>query len=128
MATGGGWFDRVNLGAVDCVDAVAHDGVGTIRFARLASDDDTAGTCKFIDLAVLPPGASIGRHRHEIDEEEFYLVLDGTGMMWRDGVEFEVTVGDLVRNAPGGAHGLVNSGAADLRVFVFEVVVAGAPS
>ena len=50
-------------------------------------------------------------------------MLEGTGSMWRDGVEFPVGPGDLVRNLPGGSHGLVNTGGVDLRVFVFEVKV-----
>jgi hypothetical protein len=32
-----------------------------------------AGSCKFIDLAVLPPGVTIVRDRHADDEEEIYL-------------------------------------------------------
>lgn len=121
MAVPGDSLDRVNLNAVALTETVAHGGVGTVRFSRLADAAATDGTCNFIDLAVLPPGSSIGRHRHRPDEEEFYLVLDGTGSMWRDGAEFQVGPGDLVRNRPGGSHSLVNTGAADLRLFVFEV-------
>ena len=128
MAVPGDRLDRVNLAAVALSETVAHAGVGAIRFSRLADASATDGTCNFIDLAVLPPGSSIGRHRHGPDEEEFYLVLEGTGSMWRDGVEFPVGPGDLVRNLPGGSHGLVNTGGVDLRVFVFEVKVAVAVS
>jgi len=32
----------------------------------------------YVDHAVLPPGASIGRHRHE-GVEEFYYVMSGEG-------------------------------------------------
>ena len=41
--------------------------------------------------------------------------------MWRDGDVFDVGAGDLIRNPPGAAHGLANTGADELRVFVFEV-------
>lgn len=122
-----GSFDRVNLAEVATASTVAHDGDGEIRFARLVERAQTEGTCNFVDLAVLPPGASIGRHRHATDEEEYYLVLEGDGTMWRNGDEFDVRQGDLVRNPPGAEHGLRNTGTTDLRLFVFEVQAAEAP-
>lgn len=116
-------FDRVNLGEAELVEQVAHGGVGRIRFARLVDGADAEGACNFVDLAVLAPGVSIGEHRHGADEEEYYLVLDGRGTMRRGDEQFEVAAGDLVRNPPGGSHGLTNTGEDDLRIFVFEVAV-----
>ncbi|MBM4346314.1 MAG: cupin domain-containing protein [Deltaproteobacteria bacterium] len=116
-------FDRVNLGDARLAHVQAHGGVGLIGFCRLADAASLAGACNFIDLAVLPPGGSIGLHRHSAAQEEFYLVLDGTGTMHRNGEPFAVRAGDLVRNPPAAEHGLVNSGSTPLRIFVFEVRV-----
>jgi mannose-6-phosphate isomerase-like protein (cupin superfamily) len=116
-------LDRCNLREVPLAEVVAHDGDGRIHFARLAEAGALAGGCNFIDYAELPVGASIGRHRHRDDEEELYLVLDGGGQMWRNGETFEVRAGDLIRNPPGGEHGLVNTGAGPLRLFVIELRV-----
>lgn len=116
-------FTRCNLDALPLEPVQAHGGEGRIGFHRIASAAELAGACNFIDLAVLPPGASIGLHRHAEDEEEFYLVLEGAGMMRREGEEFAVGPGDLVRNPPGGAHALRNTGDGPLRIFVFEVAV-----
>jgi mannose-6-phosphate isomerase-like protein (cupin superfamily) len=121
MGTG---VDRWNLEELALDDVVAHGGEGRIQFARIAESGAIAGGCNFIDHAVVPPGASIGRHRHAADEEEFYLVLEGEGRMWRNGESFTVEAGDLVRNPPGGEHGLVNTGAGPLRLFVFELRVS----
>jgi len=44
--------------------------------------------------------------------------------MWRQGETFAVRAGDLVRNPPGGEHGLENTGAAPLRLFVVELRIA----
>jgi mannose-6-phosphate isomerase-like protein (cupin superfamily) len=117
-------LDRCNLGEVVLADVRAHGGEGRIRFARLAEASALAGSCNFIDYAEVPPGSSIGRHRHGADEEELYLVLEGEGQMWRDGELFPVRAGDLVRNRPGGEHGLENTGSAPLRLFVVELRVA----
>jgi mannose-6-phosphate isomerase-like protein (cupin superfamily) len=116
-------LDRCNLREVPLTDVVAHEGEGHIRFARIADADALAGGCNFIDYAEVPVGASIGRHRHHRDEEELYLVLEGQGRMWRNGDTFEVRAGDLIRNPPGGEHGLVNSGPGPLRLFVVELRV-----
>jgi len=104
-------------------DTQAHGGEGLICFARLCDEGQSSGLCNFIDLAEIPPGSSIGRHRHQPDEEEFYLVLKGQGVMWRNGEEFPVRAGDLIRNPPSGEHSLYNLGADPLGIFVFEVSV-----
>ena len=118
-------FDRASIRAPlpERARVVAHAGVGTIDFLRVVHPGQLAGGVNFIDHAVLPPGASIGRHRHAADEEELYLVLRGEGRMWRDGAEFTISAGDLVRNAPDGAHGLENTGDSDLELFVIELRV-----
>jgi mannose-6-phosphate isomerase-like protein (cupin superfamily) len=109
-------FDELVLSRV-----CAHGGDGEIRFARIAEAAAFAGGCNFVDYAELPPGASIGRHRHGDDEEELYLVLEGNGVLWRDGEQIAVRAGDLVRNRPGGEHGLRNTGPSLLRLFVIEL-------
>lgn len=114
-------FVRCNLSELSLADTCAHGGEGEIRFARIASAAEFAGGCNFIDYAELPPDTSIGRHRHRDDEEELYLVLEGSGTMWRDGEPLAVRAGDLIRNRPGGEHELRNTGASVLRLFVIEL-------
>ena len=119
-------FDRCNLNELGLSEVQAHHGVGLIRFRRLVDREGLASMCNFIDIAELPPGTSIGRHVHGADQEEFYLVLSGEGQMWRNGETFDVRSGDLIRNPPGGRHGLVNTGTVPLKIFVFEVGIRGA--
>ncbi|TQJ46466.1 cupin domain-containing protein [Streptomyces sp. NBC_00080] len=96
-----------------------HGGLGTILAHRVFSRPEGGPGAEFIDIAVLPPGTSIGRHRHGRDRET-YIVLSGSGLMHRDGAEFRVAAGDVVVNRPHGEHGLVNDSAADLWLLVFE--------
>lgn len=97
-----------------------HGGLGTIRAHRFYDRDRAASGVRFIDLAVLPPGTSIGRHRHG-DDQETYLVLRGSGLMYRDGARFRVRTGDVVANRPYGEHGLLNDGDEDLHLLVVEL-------
>ena len=114
-------FEYVDLSLVPLVPMQAHEGVGQIGFRRLATAEQLGGAVHFLDLAVLAPGTSIGSHTHAPHEEEFYLVLQGSGMMVRNGEPLRVHAGMLVRNPPGGEHELRNDGVDELRVFVFEV-------
>ncbi|MEU5900482.1 MULTISPECIES: cupin domain-containing protein [Streptomyces] len=108
----------------DLLTAKEHDhgGLGTILAHRIFARAEGSAGADFIDLAVLPPGASIGRHRHGADRET-YVVLAGSGLMFRDGEEFRVGAGDVVVNRPHGEHGLLNDSAdaTDLHLLVFEV-------
>src|SRR5687767_1791226 len=94
-------FDRCNLFELELERGQAHEGQGEIFCRRIAARTDLAGPCNFIDYAEVPVGCTIGRHRHEADEEEFYLILGGEGEMSKDGDIFRVRAGDLVRNRPG---------------------------
>ncbi|THA77763.1 cupin domain-containing protein [Streptomyces sp. A0642] len=96
-----------------------HGGAGTILAHRVFARGGGAGA-DFIDLAVLPPGTSIGRHRHG-DDRETYVVLSGSGVMYRDGNTFRVEAGDVIPNEPFGEHGLRNDTDTELALLVFEV-------
>ncbi|GAA2250750.1 hypothetical protein GCM10010415_07620 [Streptomyces atrovirens] len=119
--------DVVNLDTLLRSKEHDHGGLGTIRAHRLFSRAGGSTGAEFVDIAVLPPGTSIGRHRHGRDRET-YVVLDGTGVMYRDGAEFRVGTGDVVVNRPHGEHGLVNDSATDLWLLVFEEELSDDPA
>jgi mannose-6-phosphate isomerase-like protein (cupin superfamily) len=116
-------FRRCNLSRLPLQPEIAHDGDGSIQAFRIASQDQLAGAIEFIDYAELPPGSSIGDHRHSKAEEEYYLVLSGSGLVRLEAEQVPVTAGELVRNPAGGLHGLRNTGADTLRIFIFAVHV-----
>jgi len=98
----------------------AHGGEREIAFARVVTRN--RGSIRFIDLSVLGPGADIGCHTHDTDNEELYIVVPGRGLVTLDGQEFEVGPGHVILNRPGGTHGLRNIGEEELRIVVIEVV------
>lgn len=103
---------------------IAHNGSGYISAVRVAARAELAGSFEFIDYAEVPPGSSIGDHRHSAQEEEFYLVLSGTATMRLEADTVAVTAGDLIRNPAGGLHGLTNTGGEVLRLFIFALTLA----
>jgi quercetin dioxygenase-like cupin family protein len=109
----------VNLATLLAPKHRDHGGTGTILAHRLFARRPGGPGAEFVDVAVLPPGTSIGRHRHG-PARETYLVLSGTGLLHLDGAELRVGPGDLVVNAPHGEHGLVNDAETELRLLVFE--------
>ncbi len=68
----------------------------------------------------LEPGASIGLHRHDGDEE-VYAVVSGRGVYISDEGEFPARPGDIFVTRKGMSHALRNDGDAPL---VFFAVVA----
>ena len=98
-----------------------HDGEGALDWTNVLDGEDVAGRhLNFIHDDILPPGASIGVHRHEHDEE-YYYVVSGRGMMTLDGEQLRVEAGDITAVYPGGTHGLENDTDEDLRIIVVSV-------
>ncbi|MCW8133229.1 MAG: cupin domain-containing protein [Planctomycetota bacterium] len=98
-----------------------HGGTGALDFTEVLGR--TPGLEKklaFIHDDVLAPGVSIGEHRHEGDEE-YYFIVSGRGTMTLDGKRVEVQAGDLTAIYPGGSHALENTSGEDLRILVICV-------
>lgn len=53
--------------------------------------------------ATLPAGGATQRHHHKL-AEEFYLILEGSGLMEIDGETREVTTGDAILIPPNAWH------------------------
>jgi len=101
------------------LEANCHDGEGTIKVVEIY--DKFSTKMQFFHYTVLPPGTTIGSHKHENDEE-FYVVLEGCGEMEVGGKTQPVSAGDVIMNEPFGTHGLKNtSDSEDLKILVFEV-------
>src|SRR5574341_2099747 len=102
------------------VSVQAHDGIGKIRFARIFDRSSFVGRWDFVDYAIIPPGASIGNHTHE-NNEELYIELEGAGSMRTDNHEFRVRKGDMVLNPPMGRHGLRNDTQDNICILVIQI-------
>jgi mannose-6-phosphate isomerase-like protein (cupin superfamily) len=101
--------------------ARCHNGEGDLQWTEVLNfSDDTARRLNFFHDDILKPGVSVGIHDHRQDEE-YYYIISGKGIMILDGEEFEVGPGDIAAVYPGGSHGLRNHSDHDLRILVVSV-------
>jgi mannose-6-phosphate isomerase-like protein (cupin superfamily) len=95
-----------------------RDGEGTAHFTYLV-DCEKEKNIRMLSEATLPPGASIGYHRHD-QETEYYLILSGTGEVNDDGTVKPVKAGDAMITGNGASHSIKNTGTVPL---VFHAVI-----
>ncbi len=95
-----------------------HHGTGVLWCAEILGDyRKTEAGFKYVHDNHLDPGASIGEHRHENDEE-IYVILHGHGTMKVDGVEQAVGPGDVCLTRHGHRHDLVNGNEGPMHFLV----------
>jgi oxalate decarboxylase/phosphoglucose isomerase-like protein (cupin superfamily) len=97
-----------------------HDGKGSVDWTEVLNYRQPDRLLRYIHDDTIPPGASIGVHRHEADEE-YYYIISGEGEMILDGETHTVSAGDITAVFPGGSHALINTGQCDLRVLVINL-------
>lgn len=110
----------VNLPSLPRSAHPAHDGIGSVQSVRPLEGHDFETDLMFVDYVEVPPGATIGHHRHG-DDEELYFVIEGAGLMEVEGAERRVRAGDLILNRRGSAHSLVNDSLVLIRLLVWQV-------
>jgi mannose-6-phosphate isomerase-like protein (cupin superfamily) len=75
---------------------------------------------KSVGLVRLEPGASVGEHSHDGDED-FYYCIAGTGIVVDNGVEHPFTPGTLQITRDGESQAIKNTGETEL-VFLGALV------
>lgn len=77
-------------------------------------DRATVGSEDFLlGWTVLPPGARHERHRHP-NADEFFIVIEGSGMIYTDTAREPSTKGDVIFTPRGHWHGFDNTGDDDV--------------
>jgi mannose-6-phosphate isomerase-like protein (cupin superfamily) len=95
-----------------------RDGNGTVHFTHFA-DGSTQKNARMLAELTLPPGASIGYHRHD-SETEYFFILSGNGVVNDNGKEVPVAKGDAIITGNGASHSIANTGTVPL---VFHAVI-----
>jgi mannose-6-phosphate isomerase-like protein (cupin superfamily) len=85
-----------------------QNGEGEIEFRHILSEEELYGHGRLFAEIVIPPGGSIGKHRH-VDETEPYYILQGKGVFHdADGSEHVVHPGDVCVIEVGQEHWIEN--------------------
>ena len=95
-------------------------GAGTVSLTHYADSGEMLH-CRLLSDIVIPAGAGIGEHEHN-KETEYYLIIEGTGIVMDDGKDTAVGPGDVVITGNGATHSIRNSGNSDLRMIAVILV------
>jgi len=89
------------------------DGAVTIRhyFAK----EEFGANVRLCARLTLPPGAGIGPHPHE-GEDEIYIVTRGTGILDDGATRTRIAAGDSILTGKGASHAVKNDGKEDLEI------------
>ncbi len=89
-------------------------GDGTTKIQHIVNQDELKGHARLVGRICLEPGASIGLHPHD-QEEEIYYILSGQGIVVDDGNRQVVNPGDAVVTGGGATHSIANAGSEPLE-------------
>ena len=95
-----------------------RDGNGITTITHLVNCENEKNV-RLIAEITLPPGASIGEHRHDT-ETEYFLILSGSGLVNDNGKETPVKAGDTIITGNGALHSIANNGNVPL---IFHAVI-----
>ncbi len=84
-------------------------GMGAVSVQHFFKPEEITAKTRLCARLTLPPGASIGTHQHE-HEDEVYIVLSGEGILDDGHSKTPVRAGDAVLTGKGESHAIANTG------------------
>lgn len=102
-----------------------HGGIGTIRVKEVIRREPGSARTRLLRILhddIIPVGTTIGNHAHGAEnDEEYYYLLSGRGVMVLDGQRFDAVAGDVGCVFPGGSHAYDCRTGEDTRMLVVGV-------
>jgi mannose-6-phosphate isomerase-like protein (cupin superfamily) len=91
-----------------------YGGNGKVIAKFIFKKGEIKASARMIGEATLPPGASIGLHKH-IKEDDVLIFTKGKGEILLNGKKYTVGPGDVTVAGDGGSHSIKNIGKGDLK-------------
>jgi mannose-6-phosphate isomerase-like protein (cupin superfamily) len=93
-----------------------RDGEGEVRIEKLWNEEtELKANNRLFAKLILPPGTSIGFHKHE-NEEEVFVVLKGQAEMNDNGKTEILNPGDTILTGNGAGHSVKSIGNTNLEM------------
>lgn len=109
-----------NIRSLAMQPAGHSSGPEPVLFGSAFSGEDFRGRWGFVEYVTVPPSSAIPVHRHEKDEE-LYFIFEVAGVMTIDDQKYEVGPGDLAICRQGSSHGLENTCSQQIRLIVVGI-------
>jgi len=97
------------------VRSALRGGVGNVTFQHFFKKDEITARTRLCSRLTLPPGASIGLHKHA-GEDELFIVTRGKGLIDDGQTKEPVQAGDAILTGKGEAHAVINNGLEPLEM------------
>jgi len=97
------------------VKSQVRGGIGNVTFQHVFKKDEITARTRLCARLILPPGASIGLHKHE-GEDELFIVTRGKGLIDDGQTREQVQTGDAILTGKGEAHAVINNGVEPLEI------------
>lgn len=114
----------MELANIDTLSAAFVQSAAKGVVTRLLGDA-TGSRAFYVNIDTVPPGAYSAKYHAHTLQEEFFLVLEGSGRLRFDGGERPVVKGDFLSKSCGHAHCFYNDGARPLVLLDIGVRAAG---
>jgi mannose-6-phosphate isomerase-like protein (cupin superfamily) len=88
-----------------------------VQYRRVLPPEVFFTNWSYVDHILMPPGTSIGAHKH-VGVEEIYYVMDGEGAVRVNDETAPVKKDDAMVMAPGDVHSFENTGGAPMELLV----------
>ena len=94
-------------------------GEGTIDLLHFDKKENMRN-CRLLSQITIPAGGSIGEHRHD-NETEYFIILDGEGMVNDNGHQTAIHSGDVLKTGEGASHSIRNTGDTPLSMLAIII-------
>jgi len=98
-------------------------GIGSVTVQHFFKKEEITARTRMCSRLILPPGASIGLHKHE-GEDELFVVTRGKGLIDDGQTREQVQAGDAILTGKGEAHAVINNGLEPLEIIAVIMLYA----